>query len=1521
MTQLTDGMNNPATFPTSSWYTSTQPANGESAATMHCDGTPLTGDTGYRVNASIAPIPAVDAWSTGQNITFDSITDDDGVSEIEGMPYTQLRGYNDVTNVDLRQVGATGGEYASLASQLSFAYATTPLNISPGGSVTLGTGGTVALGSGGTVTLGSGGNVTLSSPGTIALGSGGSVTLNNGGNVTLPMSGGVIALGSGGTVALGSGGTVTLSSAGTIALGSGGTVALGSGGIVTLGSGGTIALGSGGTVTIPSTGGSYTLPDSGGTITLGSGGTVALGSGGIVTLGSGGIIAMGSGGTVALGSGGTVALGSGGTVTLGSGGTVALGSGGNITLGGSGGTIALGSGGTVALGSGGTVALGSGGIVAMGSGGSVTISSGGTATLGSGGTVALGSGGTVALGSGGTITLSSGGTIALGSGGTVALGSGGTIALGSGGTIALGSGGNITLSGGGTIALGSGGTVALGSGGTVALGSGGVVALGSGGIVALGSGGTVALGSGGTIALGSGGTVALGSGGATTNELNFDTANSIVRPPVSPSETPMMMPAGQQVVVNWTAPLFGVVQTYSVYRSSDGATAILIGSVSGVNGNPPATTFTDTNPDLTATTVVYTIVTTLVMDTNGNQRSSPPSPPAVLKNDQTIVIPQPWPSSALISSSPVTLYATAQSNNMANMLQVSFSASGNCSIAGQSIDANGVSSASVTLTGTGSCTVTGSQTGSSSYNAADSVSGTFSILPANSNLQSQTITFPQLQNVQYGGTFSLSATASSGQGVTFSASGPCTISGTTTGAGLCTITASAPANSTYSAATVTQSFSVLPAVIEVTPASPTITYGQPIPTLNYALSGFVNNDPPTVVNGAPALSTTATSTSNVGSYPITVATGTLSATNYDFLYLPGTLTIQAANQAALVLSAASPLNYNQSEPLSVTGGSTAGAVSYTVTSGPCTITGAQLNQLMANSGTGSCMVTATMAGNGNYNAVTSAPPVTVTLGLASPTITFTGAPASAAYQSKFTVASTTNASTTAVITASGACSIAGGTVTMTSGTGSCSLTANWAADSEYAAASTTQSTTATKIAPTVTFTGAPASAAYQSKFTVASTTNASTAPLITASGVCSIAGSTVTMTSGTGACSLTANWAADNNYNGASASQSTAATLAAQAITFTTNAPASAAYNSSFKVAATGGASGNVVTFTSSGSCSNSGATYTMTSYTGTCSVIANQAGNTNYAAAPQATQSVNATFTGSVPPSGTACNGAYTGTFQGNLSVTSGQNCVLVGGGASGNITETGGNVVLSGATVGGNVTVNGGGTFSIGPTTNIKGNLQIQSIPSGSATNQVCGSTISGNLQFQSNHTAVLIGAGTPACAGNVIKGSLQVLSNTAPITLDGNTVSGSFQVQTNSASVTMDTNKVSGAVQVQSNSGATTLDANTVGGALQDQSNTGATQVISNIITGALQCSSNTSITGSGNTASSKQGHVPSSRTSCINSRGGLKDVPQGLKSQVLCGSCGTTEVVPFHGGIYTTSSRVSVRFLELRRVGSS
>jgi sugar lactone lactonase YvrE/uncharacterized protein (DUF2345 family) len=1040
VTQLTDTMGNPATFPTSAWYSPTPANPTASAATLHCDGTPLNGEVGYRIDAPIAPITP--PWSNGQDLSF------------IGTLQSAERGYNDLTSMDLRQVGATGGEFASLATVLSFGNSASPLDISAGGNVTLGSGGTISLGSGGNVTLGSGGNVTLGSGGTITLGNGGNVTLGSGGNVTLG-SGGTVTPGSSGLVTLANGGNVTLGSGGTITLGSGGNVTLGSGGNVTLGSGGNITLGSGGNVTLGS-GGSYTIDSNGGTITLGSGGNVTLGSGGNVTLGSGGTIALGSGGNVTLGSGGNVTLGSGGNITLGSGGNVTLGSGGNVTLGsggnitlGSGGNITLGSGGNVTLGSGGTVTLGSGGSLSSGSGGNVTLGSGGNVTLGSGGTVTLGAGGNVTLGSGGNVTLGSGGNITLGSGGNVTLGSGGNVTLGSGGNVTLGSGGNVTLGSGGNVTLGSGGTITFGSGGvptqvgagtytlgsggnvtlgsggnvtlgsggnvtlgsggtitfasggnvtlgsggnvtlgsggtitlssggTVTLSSGGNVTLGSGGVVTLGSGGNVTLGSGGNVTLGSGGNVTLGSGGTLSTELTYDTANSIVRPPSLPTETPT--PLG--VRVDWAAPQFGVVQTYTIFRSSNGGTPVAIGSVSGVNGLPPATEFTDTNPDLTSQTVVYTISTVLVPDTTGAApRQSPPSVPALLKNDQSIAL-GPLPSSVTLANPP-TVTATALSGGVPNGLQVTFSATGACAIGNQSI-ANNVSSAAVTLNGTGTCTVTATQPGGTAFNPASSVSGTFTVLPTGSSLQSQTIAFATLPSVQYGNSFSPGASSSSGLPVTFTTSGPCTAGGGITGVGVCSITASAPASSTYSAASLTQKFTIYPAVLKVTATSLTSVYGQPLPALTSGYSGFVNNESASVVSGAPALSTTATATSPAGGYPITVSTGTLAAANYDFLYVSGTLTVQKATQTVTFTAGPpSSATYGSRFTVAATGGASGSAVVFT-SSGSCTNSGPIYTMT---SGAGVCSVTASQAGTANF--VSAQATKTVNAAQATPLLTW-----------------------------------------------------------------------------------------------------------------------------------------------------------------------------------------------------------------------------------------------------------------------------------------------------------------------------------------------------------------------------------------------------------------------------------------------------------------------------------------------------------------------------------------------------
>ena len=75
-------------------------------------------------------------------------------------------------------------------------------------------------------------------------------------------------------------------------------------------------------------------------------------------------------------------------------------------------------------------------------------------------------------------------------------------------------------------------------------------------------------------------------------------------------------------------------------------------------------------------------------------------------------------------------------------------------------------------------------------------------------------------------------------------------------------------------------------------------YGNNNPPLKISYSGFVNNEDESVLTAKPTVGTTATKTSNVGEYPITVSGG--SAKNYIFGYEPGTLTITKAPLTAKV---------------------------------------------------------------------------------------------------------------------------------------------------------------------------------------------------------------------------------------------------------------------------------------------------------------------------------------------------------------------------------------------------------------------------------------------------------------------------------------------------------------------------------------------------------------------------------------------------------------------------------------------
>ena len=154
----------------------------------------------------------------------------------------------------------------------------------------------------------------------------------------------------------------------------------------------------------------------------------------------------------------------------------------------------------------------------------------------------------------------------------------------------------------------------------------------------------------------------------------------------------------------------------------------------------------------------------------------------IAKADQTISF-APLPDRTY-GDPPFSVSATASSE-----LPVSFSAAGACTIAGSI----------VTLSAAGTCTLTAHQPGNANYNPAPDVARTFTIARAN-----QTISFAPLPDRTYGDPpFSVSATASSGLPVSFSAAGACRVAGNTvtlTGVGLCTLTAHQPGNANYNPA-------------------------------------------------------------------------------------------------------------------------------------------------------------------------------------------------------------------------------------------------------------------------------------------------------------------------------------------------------------------------------------------------------------------------------------------------------------------------------------------------------------------------------------------------------------------------------------------------------------------------------------------------------------------------------------------------------------------------------------------------
>jgi hypothetical protein len=231
--------------------------------------------------------------------------------------------------------------------------------------------------------------------------------------------------------------------------------------------------------------------------------------------------------------------------------------------------------------------------------------------------------------------------------------------------------------------------------------------------------------------------------------------------------------------------------------------------------------------------------------------------------------------------------------------------------------------------------------------------------------------------------------------------------------------------------------------------------------------------------------------------------------------------------------AASPGTYGVADPVIVTAtspnGDPTGSISLTVDSNPTIYTqplvpsggpaGSTATFSLTLTG-GTHTLNVSYATTGVFLGTTTS--IVVSIAQTTPTVTFTGAPTSAAYNSTFPVAATTNASTVASIMPSGVCTILGNTVTITSGSGTCTLTATWAADTNYLGATAIQKVIATKATSTTTAIDTPNPSAIQAPVSVGVSVTGNGTPTGTFTVTSSVPGDpTCTGTLPATSCSLT----------------------------------------------------------------------------------------------------------------------------------------------------------------------------------------------------------------------------------------------------------------------------------------------------------------------------------------------------------------------------------------------------------------
>ena len=584
--------------------------------------------------------------------------------------------------------------------------------------------------------------------------------------------------------------------------------------------------------------------------------------------------------------------------------------------------------------------------------------------------------------------------------------------------------------------------------------------------------------------------------------------------------------------------------------------------------------------------------------------------------------------------------------------------------------------------GTASLLITASGVGSTSLTASvasPAASSTPLLVVITPAPQTITWTPPSTRTWVAGGagTFSLgSASDSAGNTVTFASSttSVCSVSGVTVTmltAGVCSVTPTAPAAGNYALTVGTTANITINQIAQATliissSAADTYPYAITLSTSGGSGAGAVTYAAANgTATGCAANSGVATA-SSAGTCLVTAT----KASDVDYL------SATSAQQTITFTKAVAAITATSSAPTSATYGSTYTPTATSTSGDTVAITSATTSVCTISSGvvtyvtTGTCTLDFNDAGNTNYSAATQVVQTYIVAKGTQATLTFSSA-LSDTYTYAITL-STSGGSGTGAVTysvgngsASG-CVITSGVLSATS-YGTCLVTATKAADTNWNQTSTAVTT----------FTFIQASQASLS-MTSASSGSSPYAITLTSSGGSGTGAVTYSVTNGTasgcvitsgvlsassaGTCLVTATKAADADYLATSSpAQTVTFGKNSQTITFASN-PGFAAKGGYHYTPSATSTSGLAVTVTSATTsvCTITSGDVSFVG-TGTCTLDANQAGNSSYNAAPQVTQSitvVNLAFSAGADGTGT---NASTVTASSDTSTSSGSQLLVL--------------------------------------------------------------------------------------------------------------------------------------------------------------------------------------------------------------------------------------------------------------------